>query len=156
MRLPYFTQIGLYFCCTLFCSSRVQNNVSVCDRNPYPDVLIANPAEVRNKQVRFDKKSKSCCPWVPIRLLRGVPTSTISPQLLQTSTSVQMMEFATAATSYFFLFPPYFFPTLDAPPPFLSTPFFFSKERPTGCLLINKCLGYVFWSEGQKGLACDP
>lgn len=154
MRLPYLTQIGLYFCYALFCSSRVQNNVSVCDRNPDPDVLNANPAEVRNKQVRFDTKSKSCWPWVPIRLLRGVPTSTITHNFYKLPPLSKWWNLQLQPQVISFCFLPTSFPPLTLPLPL--NPLFFSKERPTGCLLINKCLGYVFWSEGQKGLACDP
>lgn len=155
-----FRQIGSVLCGRLyplvsFESSGVENNLSLCDRNPIPEMLNAYPGEWNGwTGYGFNNKSKSSPAWpiVSIRwVLHRTPTSTIRLQLLQTSTSVQMMEFASAATTYFFFFSSLLLLPFPAP---LSTPFFFQQGGPVAASwLINV---YVFWSAGQKGVACDP
>lgn len=60
-----------------------------------------------------------------------------------------MMEFASAATSYFFFSSP---TTSPLSRPFLTL-FFLHGGPVAASWLINV---YVFWSAGQKGMACDP
>lgn len=80
--------------------------------------------------VEFNNESKSSLTWLRVSIrrlsLHRAPTSTTRLQLLQTSTSVQMMEFASAATSYFF----FFFLSLASFPPSRHPyhPLFFFKQ----------------------------
>lgn len=101
-----FRQLGSLLCRQLYPllsleSSGVENNVSLCDRNPIPEMLNAYPEE---ENIRTDYaliKSPN-----PVLLNRASqPAERPNFQLLQTSTSVQMMEFASAATTYFFFLP---------------------------------------------------
>lgn len=76
--------------------------------------------------VEFNIKSKSSLTWLRVSIqrlsLHRTPASTTGQQLLQSSTSGQMMEFVSAATSYFFFFPsPLLLPPLHATQ---ITPFF--------------------------------
>lgn len=126
-----FRQLGSVLCRRLypllsFESSGVENNMSLCDRNPIPEMLNAYPTEEWSRWTGYSLISpnpvflgrvfpSAAC------LLNRAPTST-RLQLLQTSTSVQMMEFASAVTSYFF-----FSPSLLSPPsrhPFHPLSFF--------------------------------
>lgn len=104
---------GGYIPLLSFESSGVKNN----DRNPIPETHIQQECETDGQ---FNNKSKSSLTrrCVSIRRL-----SAAQSQLLQTSTSAQMMEFASAASSYFFPSPLILF--LFAPhlsPPFPPLP----------------------------------
>lgn len=90
--------------------------------------------------VEFNIRSKSSLTWLRVSIqrlsLHRTPASTTGQQLLQSSTSGQMMEFVSAATSYFFFsLSPTSTPSSRHP----NHPLF-SNRGPSGWLLIYKCL----------------
>lgn len=107
-------------------------------------------------------RSKSCvCSVSVLRLIIGVQiastaTTKLHFKLFQSSTSGLMMEFASAGSSHVSLFLP--LPFFPSPLPSPLTPFTFCCRCETGgpvavSWLLNV---YLFWSAGQKGVACDP
>ena len=155
-----------------FESSGVENNVSMCDGKKFHSGGVERISSRRVKQMDVGYSSirrkvpnpKSFFSW-PCVCARFHPagcqllsaSSTIRLQLLQTSTSVRMMEFASAATSYFFFSPLSSSLLLLPPLPPPNPPFFFFLSQPGAPVAAPWFINvYVFWSAGQKGLACDP
>lgn len=98
-----------------FIAAGVKNILSLCTRNPSPGVQRVSDKEFRKN------RSLLLCWAASIPQLRG-PTL----ELLQTSTSDQMEEFASAATCYFGFF--FLSLSLHYLPPVL--PPFFSSSSP--------------------------
>lgn len=110
------------FCISISCLSRstgtfiaagVKNNVSLCNKNPNPGVQRTSNKEFSNNRSYFARP-------FPFES-SGIPGKAGT---LQTSTSVQMVEFASAATCYFGFFPlslsttfPRYYPPFSPLPP---------------------------------------